>query len=152
MSVVRTFRPDVRLPKLLNQPGGLTAEQALARANEGLESIRESCLEATDAKIAALQDLAAASEASGDRIYRLSNEVFAEAGAFGLSELSAVAHSLCSLLAVNGAAPPPRAAVNVHVSVMRALRRPELEGDAQARAAVLQGLRGVVQKFSTRSA
>ncbi len=149
MSVVRKFEPEVRLKKLLDQPGGVTAEQAIARAKEGLESIREDCLGATDQKIAALQALGAAGEPGyGEKMYRLSNEVFAEAGAFGLGELSAVAHSLCSLLAANEGRAPPRAPVLVHVEAMRALRRPELAGDKQARMAVLQGLRGLVTKFS----
>lgn len=147
--VVRKFEPDAKLKKMLDQPGGVTAEQALARAKQGLESIREDCLGATDEKIASLHALAGGAEAGrGEKMYRLSNEVFAEAGGFGLGELSAVAHSLCSLLAAHEGAPPPRAAAMVHVEAMRALRRPELAGDKAARMAVLQGLRGVVQKFS----
>lgn len=149
MTVVRKFEPEIRLKKMLDQPGGVSAEQALARAKQGLESIREDCLGATDEKIASLQALAGANDAGrSEKMYRLSNEVFAEAGAFGLGELSAVAHSLCSLLAANEGKAPPRAAVVVHVEAMRALRRPELAGDKAARMAVLQGLRGVVQKFA----
>jgi hypothetical protein len=152
MSVVRKFEPDVRLKKMLEQPGGVSAEQAIARAKQGLESIREDCLGATDEKIAALQALAGANEPGrGEKMYRLSNEVFAEAGAFGLGELSAVAHSLCSLLVAHEGSQLPRAAMTVHVEAMRALRRPELAGDKAARMAVLQGLRGLVHKFSASS-
>lgn len=149
MSVVRKFEPEVRLKKILNEPGGVTAEQAIQRAKAGLESIRADCLDATDKKIALLVELAASDEpGSGETMYRAANEVFAEAGAFGLGELSAVAHSLCGLIAANDGVKPPRAAVMVHVEAMRALRKPELAGDKAARMAVLQGLRGVVSKFS----
>lgn len=149
MSVVRKFEPEVRLKKIMDEPGGVSAEQALQRAKAGLESIREDCLGATDAKVAQLLGLATEGAlGASEKMYRLSNEIFAEAGAFGLGELSAVAHSLCSLIAANEGGQLPRAAAMVHIEAMRALRRPELAGDKAARMAVLQGLRGLVSKYS----
>lgn len=148
MSVVRKFQPDVRLKTLLSEPGGVSMAQAIERATAGLDSIREECLVATDGKIESLAALAASNDPSrADKMYRLSNEIFAEAGGFGLGELSAAAHSLCSLLSINEAGPPPQAAIAVHVEAMRALRRPELAGDQAARSAVLAGLRGLAARF-----
>ena len=149
MSAVRKFEPEVRLKKIMDEPGGVSATQAIERAKAGLESIRENCLGATDEKIGQLLGLAMESAPGAhEKMYRLSNEVFAEAGAFGLGELSAVAHSFCSLIAANESGQPPRAAAMLHVEAMRALRRHELAGDKAARMAVLLGLRGLVSKYS----
>lgn len=149
MSVVRKFEPEVRLKKLLSDPGGMTAEQALKRAKDGMDSIRGACLEATDAKIAEMQTLTdEGAPGRTDKIYRLANEVFAESGAYGLGELSIAAHSLCSLLAAHESSEAPKAAVMVHLEAMRMLRREDGSLDKAARAALLQGLRSVVAKYA----
>jgi hypothetical protein len=148
MTVVRKFQPEVRLKKLLSESGGVSATEAIERATAGLDSIREQCLVATDGKIDGLMALASSSDpARIDKMYRTSNEIFAEAGAFGLVELSAAAHSLCGLLGAREAGPPPQAAIVVHIEAMRALRKPELAGDLAARVAVLTGLRGLAARY-----
>lgn len=147
MTVVRTFTPEVRLKKLLQEPGGITAQTALERADNNVESIRESCLEAVDVKIEALSEAANAQQPDWvAKVYKSANEVFAEAGTFGLIELSAAAHSLCTLTASKEKA--PLAAVRVHIDAMRVLRKPELAGDKVARGAVLAGLRGMTAKLA----
>lgn len=149
MTVVRRFQPEVRLKKLLAEPGGITAAQALERAGQGLDDIRAASLTAIDEKLERLAALAGSDQS--DRValmYKCANEVFAESGAFGLIELSAAAHSLCSLLSAADAAHPPTAAVLVHIDAMRALRRPDVSGDKAARAAVLSGLRGLAKRQS----
>ncbi|MBL8536675.1 MAG: hypothetical protein JNM59_04665 [Hyphomonadaceae bacterium] len=149
MTSVRKFHPEVRLKKLLAESGGITAGQALDRANEGLESIREDCLAGVDEKLTQLTQLAASSEAErGKQMYRCANEIFAEAGAFGLAELSAAAHSLCSLLSNVEDDRLPSSAIKVHIDAMRALRRPDVSGNAAARAAVLSGLRGLAKRHA----
>jgi hypothetical protein len=147
MTEVRKFHPEVRLKKLLSEAGGITAGQALDRANDGIESIREDCLAAVDGKLTQLSTLLTTEgERRGLAMYKCANEVFAEAGVFGLAELSAAAHSLCSLLANVDEARLPRPAIQVHIDAMRALRRPDVAGDKNARAAVLSGLRGLAKR------
>jgi hypothetical protein len=149
MSAIRKFTPENRLKKLMAEPGGVTAGKALERASGNLESIRETTMAAIDSKIDCLTALSQ-SEESGrlDAIYKVSNEVFAESGAFGLAELSATAHSLCSLLGSADQTKVPATAISVHIDAMRLLRKPELAGNASARGSVLAGLRGMNRRFT----
>jgi len=141
MSTVRKFHPEVRLKKLLAEEGGINVAQALDRADERLESIRDQTLSALDQKLQRLADLANSSAAGRiSEIYNCANAVFAEAGVFQLVELSQAAHSLCTLTAEEGA-PIPAAALNVHIAAMRALRTPAAVGDVDMRRALLTELR-----------
>ncbi|MBY0563591.1 MAG: hypothetical protein K2P58_05315 [Hyphomonadaceae bacterium] len=145
MIKVRTFHPVVRLKALLAQTGGITVGEALSRARQNLDLIRDDCIAAVDSKLDQIGALWQSQ--SPDRfaeMYRLANQVFAEAGAMGYAELSAASHSLCTLLAGAHEAPPSGAAVHVHIEAMRALRR--LDSDESARVAVLQGLRTLAAK------
>jgi len=94
----------------------------------------------------------AGGEAGLEECYVASNEIFAEAGVFGLSELSAVAHSLCTLLSVPDRTKVPAAAVKVHVDAMRALRTPTVEQNETMRQAVLAELQSLARRFSSASA
>lgn len=146
MTNVRTFRPEVRLAKLMKEPGGISVAQALEKADKVLESMRGDCLTNIDQKIEEVAALAATglSEQNLATIKQRAAELFGEAGTFGLVELSAAAHSLHRLLSAEQGSP---AAVAVHVDAVRALRRPELAGDQQARAEVLRQLRKVVDRY-----
>jgi hypothetical protein len=133
---VRKFTPPNRLRKLMAEPGGVTAGRALERANGNVESIRETTMATIDEKIARITELARGDVAGRlASIYALSNEVFAESGAFGLAELSAAANSLCALLATAEQARVPDTAIVVHVESMRLLRKPELAGNPAVRRA-----------------
>jgi hypothetical protein len=147
MSVVRRFYPEVRLKKMLGEAGGLRAGQALAAATERLEEIREDCLQAVDDKIAGIAVLAREGGAENlERCYYVANEIYAEAGAFGLLELSAAAHSLCSLLSAPQAA--SAAAIKVHVDTMRALRSAEMANNGPLRTAVLNELKALTARLT----
>jgi hypothetical protein len=146
---VRKFYPEVRLKKLISAAGGIRVDQALERAERELESIREDCLAAIDAKIEAITTLArTGDEQSLRRCYAIANEVFAEAGVFKLEELSAAAHSLCSLLAEAGPGAVPAKAVVVHTDAMRALRSPAMADSREIRRAVLSELRKMVARIA----
>jgi len=138
---VRLFKPDVRLSKLISEPGGATIASSLARAEQRLEAVRERAIADIDGMIA---EIAARAKDADERtrkvVYALADQVFAFAGTLKLAELSAAAHSLCLLL-VREAPPPTQREIDLHVSTFRALRRPELSGNKTARAAVLDGLR-----------
>lgn len=129
------------------EPGGIATERALSMAADNLRSIEGACLAAIDSKIARLHE-SICDESAEQQCYALSNEVFGEAGVFGLSEISAIAHNLCSLLA----APRPGAscaALRIHVDAMRALRRPEIAASKTQRTAILCELRALASKLST---
>ncbi len=151
MTVVRKFTPDVRLKQVLNEPGGMTVSSALGRASDNMDSIRDACLTAVDAKIDTLMAFARSQDSDRHaKLYRTANEIFGESGAFGLAELSLAAHSLCSLLAAAEQTRVPDQAIVVHIDAMRALRRPEVAGDKTARGAVLAGLRGLTAKLAAQ--
>jgi hypothetical protein len=158
MTVVRTFRPENRLAKAVDRPGGVTVGDAVSRATEQLEAVRGECMSALDEKIASIEalTLGAAFSSSGEdirRVYDLANEILNEAGVFALVELSEAGRSLCDLTggARKDAALDVRA-IRVHVAAMKSLRRPEVHGDAATRAAVLEGLRQVTAKVAAKVA
>jgi hypothetical protein len=134
----------------------MTVGDAVSRANEQLEAVRADCMSALDEKIAAIDALTASVEFSsrGDdirRVYDLANQILNEAGVFQLVELSEAGRSLCDLTGgfrKDGALDVR--AIRVHVAAMKSLRRPEVHGDADTRAAVLQGLRQVTAKVSAQ--
>lgn len=144
--ITRRFRPSYSITRKMRAPGGMTLAAALERAEQALEDVRASCVTAIDAKIDRLVHLAGAG-AIGDEMYDLAGEVFSEAGTFGLKEVSAAAHSLCELLSSDAGA-KARAAVNVHVDALRALRHPDVCDDDERRVAVLRGLQAVAARFS----
>ena len=92
-----------RLAAKINQPGGMTEEEAIEAATANLESVRgrtEHELNATLQQIRAIgQALQVPPDpASVRELYSLSNSVVGIAGVYGMSGLSAVAYSLCDLV------------------------------------------------------
>lgn len=148
MSTVRRFRPENRLARLLKAPGGISIGQAIDNAAALLENIRESCMGALDRKLDVLANMAArpAAPTRDEAMYLLANEIFSESGSFGLSELSAAAYSLCTLLDSTETSPRRAGTIRVHIESMRALRHPDMAGDQAARAAVLEGLRALTAR------
>jgi hypothetical protein len=149
MSSVRIFRKENRLAKKLRAPGGITVDEALKRADQRLETVREKSLVALDSKIDAIARVAA-NRNIDDAVdaAACAGEVFSLAGTFQLHELSQAAGSLHNLLLYGpqGEA-TPWDAILVHVNALRTLRRPELSGDLAARTAVVQGLRRVSERL-----
>ncbi len=139
----RTFTPTHRIVSLLRRPGGITAVEACARAEKRVEAVRESSLAALDEKIAAL---ASKADAPTAQLYSAATEIYSVAGTFGLKELAEAAQSLCDLLSASSRDEKFQESVRVHVDAMRTLRRPELSGDVNARAAVVAGLRRVATR------
>jgi hypothetical protein len=157
MTSVKTFWPTNRLKKLVAAPGGMNLDDAVARAEQRLETISESCLAGIDAKIEELSVLSSTRGSDGgvgptvDRIYQLSNEIFAEGGAFGRAALSTAAHSLCDLTGPgNESDGSVWEAIDVHVQSMRVLRRSDVETSDQMCRAVLDGLRAVSRRSQDR--
>ncbi|WP_395646725.1 hypothetical protein [Terricaulis sp.] len=143
---MKVFRPEIRLKKLLKMPGGISVDTALDRAEEGVESLRESGVAAIDEKIGRIAQCARTG-AETEEAYRLANEIFNEAGVFGLVELSQAASSLCKLLSSEEGA-RNGAAFRVHADTLLALRNPGICGNAANRRAVLAGLHRITERFA----
>ena len=138
---VRLFKPELRLAKLVNEPGGRTLTAAIAEAERRVESVREEATVEIDASIARMAEaLRSGAWLEKDTLYPLADWIFGMAGTLKLTELSQAAYSLCALLS-RPAIPPTEREIDLHISTLRALRRPELAGDAAARKNVLDGLR-----------
>jgi hypothetical protein len=149
MSEVRRIARPNRLARLLSEPGGISAGDALRKAAENLESIRESSLSSLDEHLARIEALrrdagGKASAETEEAIYRLSNSIHAIAGLFGLDQLGEAAFSLCELIdrqRERGRWSPE--AVDVHLSAFRLFRHPDLPVDGET---VLAGLRRISER------
>jgi hypothetical protein len=154
MSVVRHIPYVNRLAKAISIPGGKRVFEAVAEADANLKTIEAPCLEAVDAYIASIQQLAARPDdaAALGRIYAESNIVIGLAGVFGLKDLSAAAYSLCELVDSR----PPDSGVDpmammVHVDSLRLLRQGDTFDPTQ-REAMLHGLSQVVARAKRAAA
>ncbi len=152
MTDVRFFRPENRLAKLLARPGGMTVATVLERAIEGIETLRAGTMTAIDLKIEEMVRECASSQPNRfDVIRQLAAELFGDAGAFGLGELSLAAKSLHDLVDTPGAKPSARV-IMVHLDAMRALRRPAVSGTPASRQAVLKALTQLSRQIAAQAA
>jgi hypothetical protein len=149
MSKVKRIAWTNRLGKLLSEPGGITVADALRKAGENLDGIREEGQGVLDGYLAEIEALragagpAALAEVKAE-LYRLANKIHATAAVFGLAQLGEAAFSLCELIdrlrergRWNGGA------VDVHLSALRIFRRPDEQVDGEA---VLAGLGRVIER------
>jgi hypothetical protein len=146
MNKPRIYQPERRLVEKVKQPGGITIGEATQRADKNLAVARAKYFGGVDEKLKIAVDLAAAED--GARLAELratAAEVADCASTYELVEMFAAAHSLRRLLTevMAKAGAPPWPSIRVHVDAMISLRRPEIDGEASARRAVLDGLRKV---------
>jgi hypothetical protein len=148
MSQVRFSYPENRMKKLLEEPGGLTARDALGRAHQNIGMIRPQILAEVDRNIVEINKAAAkaaldATDMSARRdLYTCGNVIVGLAGSCGLDEVGKAAFSLCELVDRYGTDRWDAAYVAVHLSAITALR--EGAGTPQSRVATLEGLSQVV--------
>lgn len=163
MSKPFSFVPIHNLSNLLRRPGGLTASEAVDRADAAIESIRDRCVTRVDERINALVELCRLNgEPLRQEVLAMASEIYSIAALFDLREMARAAGSLCDLilltqtddpdpaetLSQKSAPPMFYAAVLVHVDALRRLRHPDRGGDSPAgRAAILEGLSKVASKF-----
>ncbi len=149
MTVVRRFSPVNRLAAMIQKPGGLRASEAVAAAQQNLESVRGEALARLDEIIAGLEADAAGRTTyeaqAADRMYGLANEVVGLAGVYGYGPMGDAAYSLCELLdqlRSRGGWSPEGVAVHVQtIKLLRSTGGPA--SDAATSAAILDGLRKV---------
>jgi hypothetical protein len=154
MTVI-TRRPENRLSKTIWAPGGKTMEKALEDANASLDEVREERLNTLREKLTEIQALGRRCEKNaklGDirSLYALASDVTDIAGVFGMPELGQASFSLCELLDNLGARKVWNwAAVQVHLNGLLLLADPA-NVPPEARKAVVEGLRQVCQRVSSR--
>ncbi|WP_297512185.1 chemotaxis protein CheE [uncultured Caulobacter sp.] len=143
---VRKFRPNNRLSTLIKQKGGVLAQDAIAAAERGVESLRESSLAALDQTLAEIdrrfgKDALGRQAETFDALYLLGSRII-DVGAFvSDSGVDKAAVSLCTLAddcAETGAWRWD--AVDVHLNALRLLRSVGASLPADQREAMLEGL------------
>lgn len=148
MKPANVFKYENRLAKTVVNKGGMTADEAIASAEERVEQVREPTLTDIDRALAEIYDdgerlRASRDEAALKRIYAASNRIIGVAGVFGLGELGEAAYSLCELVSrVQSGARFSWPMLGVHFDGLRLLRHPAAHVEGH-RAQVLAGLRQV---------
>ena len=150
MKPANTFKYENRLAKSVVTKGGMSASEALSRAQEAVNEMREPTIAEIDANLAEIYGLAerlkagnAFDEEALQKMYVCANRVVAMGGVFGLGELGQAAYSLCELVSRFQTLERFQwSMVQVHADGLRLLRNP---GDhaAAIREEVLNGLRQV---------
>lgn len=92
-----------RLAQLVLRPGGITADEAVAAAEQSLEGLRDRGMSEMAATLGRMNALAAElapgdAAGRGSEVYTLSNSLVGIAGVFGRGGLGEIALSLCTLV------------------------------------------------------
>lgn len=148
MTVVRKFYPEVRLKRLVAEPGGRRMGDAIKSAQDRVEEIRVPTIEGVEQKTVEIDRLAKSGESGwSDACYTLANEIFAEAGVFDLHGLSKAAYMLCAYISSVAPEEVRADAVIVHADAMRALRTKVIADNPVASKAILAGLDDIAAKL-----
>jgi hypothetical protein len=121
MAIVK--RAPNRLAGLINQPGGISLDQAVAEADRGLEAGREASVK--DA-LRLIDQMTALSRDGGvaqlPELYTLSNQLFGLAAAADLGILAQAAYAFCGMIdRMRGAQRWDGAMTGVYVEALRRL-------------------------------
>jgi hypothetical protein len=152
MSKPKTIKFETRLSKEASQPGGLTVEDALKRADASLETLRGPCEAAIDAALVQIESrfgvaVAARETERFEDLHRLAANII-DASIFAReSGLDKAARTLCQL---TGLCQARKAwdwiAVDLHINALRLLRAAGPSLGQSEREAVVEGLRQVTRK------
>ena len=140
-----------RLAGLVSVPGGVTLSEAVAAAEQRLETIKERGLREIAANVARVQtighNLAVARDAALEaELYAAANALIGVAALFGLAAVGDVAFSLCTLLdRQTGAATWDARAVQLHLESLRLVH--DETADPAETQAVVSALRRVVSRI-----
>lgn len=146
MSEVKRTRMKPRLAELISQPGGIYAKEALERAEQALEVMREPLLGSIDEALVELERLSNPfSVEAVPTLYRLSSDIINFSLAEEIRGVERAARSLCELLdEALPNDPTTRAGVTVHVASLKLLhRRADAEIDQRS---ILEGLGRILAK------
>ena len=126
-----------RLSRFMDLPGGIDAGQALAAADENLNSHRDAALGLIDRAIGDLSD-SDKGQASTEAVTRLADSVASLAGMFDLPALSQAAKRLSDTIrALADRQTWDQQTVAVHIAALRVLRN---QTDTAVASKILRGL------------
>jgi len=103
MTMKRTYFPQTRLSKLIARPGAVTRDEALAKARDGIEEMRDESVAEIELAISAIETAVALADARGlapeimAAILRQGDRIVTLAGTFGYDMIDAVVRSLCDV-------------------------------------------------------
>lgn len=143
---VRKFRPPNRLASMIKDKGGILAKDAVAAAEAGVETLRESSMAALDEALGEIEGRfgrAAPDRAreSAEALYLLASRVIDVSLFVADAGIDKAAMSLCGLADSCAAAGAWRwDAVDVHLNALKLLRAHGAELPVEQRDAMLQGL------------
>ena len=146
MSVVRKFRPPNRLARLVKDRGGLMAKDAIAAAEVGVESLRETCMAELDEVLTEIERRFARGVATRDAetfetLYALTLRII-DVGTFVAD--AGVDQAAISLAALTDSCAEAGVwrweAVDVHLHALRLLRSVGASLPAADRQSMLEGL------------
>jgi hypothetical protein len=150
MSAVRLFKVENRLAAMIRRPGGKTARQALSDAERRVDAKLAELAQTLPAATARLRELAEAAPAAPDgldRVYELSNHIFALAAAASFNGLADAAYGLCDLIeSFRDTGAVKWEAVRVHADAIRLLGAHPSTGDS----AIAAGLKALGAHFGKR--
>jgi len=152
MSGVRKFKVKSRLSTLALGSGGITAREALKRADAAIESVRGDCLVMIDERIAEIERRFASTVPgrASDRfedLYDLSSGIIDVALGLPESGIDHAARALCDLVDLSlERGVRDWEAVDVHIVTLRLLRGSGQAFSQAQRDAVLGGLKKVMLK------
>jgi hypothetical protein len=158
MSAVKRIRVPNRLAAVVRKPGGKTIADAVAGAEANLEAIRDDCVAAVDAILAAMIELSTLLKAmptpeNQAKLYGLADEMIGVAGIAHLPAVGTAAFSVCELVdAFSETGAWNWEAVAVHLNGLKLLRAMGDQIDDAAREQVLDGLRAVVKRVGAAEA
>lgn len=147
---MKVYYPKNTLAAAMKAAEPQMAQTALGRAESGLATIRDQCLEQLDEMLASLSALAVAAPDVRERLkqgYQLSRRIIGLGHVAGFPKIDAAALGLCDvadgLIARNIADWAP---VEAHIGAMRLMRRPDLP--EQAAEVLLSGLDALRVRFA----
>lgn len=147
MTDFKIFKPENRMAGIFRHVIGVTPAEAISRAEIAVSEMRPLLLSGVQGKLSAIHEAigrAAAAPPEVDRIYRLTNEVFAEAGALDLERLSWAARFFCDLLMrFKNEGVWDQEAAEVCVATMRLLLTDTASGDDLQWQAIRDGLKRI---------
>ena len=158
MSAVKRIRVPNRLAAVVRKPGGKTIADAVAGAEANLEAIRDDCVAAVDAILAAMTELATGLKAmptaeNQAKLYDLADEMIGVAAIANLPAVGTAAFSVCELIdAFTERQAWNWDAVAVHLNGLKLLRAMGDQINEAAREQVLDGLRAVVRRVGAAEA
>jgi len=149
---VVTHVPQTRLTSLVNRPGGMWRDQAIAEAERRVEELRATSMDVIDDEIGQLEamgaDFSCRPHEQLTDIKRVADRVITLAGTFGLSSLSEAAKRLCDL--TNAFADREfidRGSIEVHIRAIRLFGPKSPAVRAEAALTILLELRKVLEHF-----